>query len=313
MSYDADTYTGLDQTSVGYAPASFGDANETVPASIMFDIGGNGLATPYSGAINAIMTKQMDEIRKKSLADVSLPTGWKKRFREFMSKKNNDLLDFLKIPMMSHPTLGPGELLIRKFGNPQVTPTHASVRDIVVDVSGENVYEEINAALLSLNGENQLNNYTLHTRTLYDLYREAGEAIFTAQASLKIKLDNLDKVQGKISNLFEIDINEKYEPLLLATEEYLKKIYDKNDIQQEYNSLMAAYRRFAILKDIINMSRTFSSSQNEPICSICIQESVAFTLVPCGHTFCQGCMRKQHSECFICRGRIKERVKLYFS
>jgi hypothetical protein len=312
MSYDQD-YTGIDQTSVGYAPASFGDANETVPTSVMFDIGGNGLTAPYSGAINAIMTKQMDEIRKKSLADVSLPTGWKKRFREFMSKKNNDLLGFLNIALPAHPILGPGELLIRKFGNPQVTPNHASVRDIVVDISGENVYEELNAALLSLNGENHLNNYALHTRALYDLYREAGEAIFTAQASLKVKLDNLDKLQGKISSLFEIDVNEKYEPLLLATEEYLKQIYEKNDIEGEYNTLISAYRRFAMLKDIINMSRTFCSSQNEPMCSICIQDSVAFTFVPCGHTFCQGCMRKQHNECFICRGRIKERVKLYFS
>jgi hypothetical protein len=312
MSYEQD-YTGIDQTSVGYAPASFGDANETVPASVMFDIGGNGLSTPYSGAISAIMTKQMDEIRKKSLADVSLPTGWKKRFREFMSKKNNDLLNFLKIPMPNHPILGPGELLIRKFGNPQVTPSHVSVRDMIVDISGENVYEEINAGLLSLNGDNQLNNYALHTRTLYDLYREAGEAIFSAQASLKIKLDNLDKIQGKIANLFDIDVNDKYEPLLLATEEYLRQIYEKNDIEKQYNNVIAAYRRFAILKDIINMSRTFTSSQNEPVCSICIQEPVAFTLVPCGHTFCQGCMRKQHSECFICRGRIKERVKLYFS
>jgi len=305
-------YAGAEQIGGAYAPADFGDAQDTAPTAVMFDVGGHGLAAPYTAAVNAILTKQIDEIRKKVSAEVNLPTGWKRRLREFMSKKNNDLLDFLKVSVPQHPTLGPGELLIRKFGNPQVTPSHASVRDMVIDVSGENVHDEIHAAMLSLNGDNQISNYALHTRMLYDLYREAGEAIFEGQAALKGKLDRLDRIQGKVNHLFEIDVNEKYEPLLKVTEEYLQKIFEQADIEVEYNRVVLAYRRFSTLRDIITMSRTFLSAENEPLCSICLNETVSYALVPCGHTFCQTCMRRQYGDCFMCRNRIKDKVKLYF-
>jgi len=36
-------------------------------------------------------------------------------------------------------------------------------------------------------------------------------------------------------------------------------------------------------------------------------------IVPCGHTFCGGCAKKQNTNCYICRGQIRERIKLYFT
>ncbi len=97
-----------------------------------------------------------------------------------------------------------------------------------------------------------------------------------------------------------------------ATEEYLKKIYEESTIKEDYTALIAAYRRFASLRDIIQMSRAVVGKENEPLCTICLQDHVNYALAPCGHTYCQSCVRRQGNTCSVCRGSIKDRVKIYF-
>jgi hypothetical protein len=122
----------------------------------------------------------------------------------------------------------------------------------------------------------------------------------------------LDRVQGKLAALFDIDQNEKYEALMKANEEYLETIYKENEIEEDYKKVIQAYRRFVALRDIVTSSRGIVAQECEPLCSICLDETVAFTLTPCGHTFCQTCIRRQNGSCFICRTPIRDKVKLYF-
>jgi hypothetical protein len=298
----------------GYAPADFADAEDLRPLGAVFDIGGHGSMTPYSTAMNSVIQKHMDEIRQGVASTLNLPTGWKKRLREFISQKNNDLLDFLKLTPQNHPTLGPGEVILRRFGSPQVGPQHHSVREFVLDASGATAatIEEIEAALDAARTEGGFKGYVGQTRMLYEEYRKAGDEVLKAQAGLKVHLDRLDRVQGKLAGLFEIDANDKYEPLLKATEDYLRKIYEENKIEAEYEATIKAYRRFAALRDVVLMSRALTAQENEPICSICLQDPVVFAVSPCGHTYCQNCVRRQNNQCYMCRGPIKERVRLYF-
>jgi hypothetical protein len=302
---------GMDTAAGPYAPADFVDANEISPA--VFDIGGNGSATPYSNAVNAIVTKNHDEIKNKAISTTNLANTWKRRFRDFMSKKNNELLAFLTHTVPHHPVLGPAELLLRKFGNPQVSPTHVSVRDIIIDVSQCSVIEDLNTALLSVCGTSPLKDYAAQTVVIYDQYKEAGDSALKAQHRLKCKLDKLDRIQGKMSVLFEIDTNDKYEPLLKANEEYLRKIFDDSQIEEDYSAVIKAYRRFLTLREMVTMTRSMALQEKEPLCSICLEDSVSYTLIPCGHTFCQTCVRRQTNHCFICRTHVKEKIKLYFS
>jgi hypothetical protein len=291
-----------------FAPADFEDDQ---PTGVVFDVGGHGQDAPYSLAMNSILHKQLEEVKSKSKT-ASLSATWKRRLRDFMAKKNNDLLDFLKVTVPHHPVFGPGEILLKRFGNPQVTPNHVSVRDMVFempDISGE---ETINAFLAAAGGETPLKDYTAQTQAIFEMYREAGEDALKAQAMLKAKLDKLDRIQGKISGLFEIDPNETYEPLMQANEAYLKKVYDDTKIEEEYNNLVKAYRRFVTLREVATTARTVLAQESEPLCSICLDESVAFALNPCGHTFCQTCIRKQNGVCFMCRTHIKDKLKLFF-
>lgn len=296
----------------GFASADFGDAEDMRPLGAYFDIGGHGSSTPYSSALAGIVAKHTEEIKGKTMAALNLPSGWKKRLRDFLAVKNGDLLDFLKVNITSHPTLGPAETLLRRFGNPNVSPTHPSVRDMVLDVSGADHVAEMNRVLDTFRGEGALKDYANQTRVIFDEYRMAGDEILSAQAALKAKLDRLDRIQGRITPLLEIEGNEKYGPLMEATEEYLKKVYEECSIETDYKALIQAYRRFAVLRDIVTMSRSLVAQENEPICSICLHEPVQYALSPCGHTFCQSCLRRQAPTCFMCRTTIKDRVKLYF-
>jgi hypothetical protein len=298
-----------------FAPADFGDAEDMRPLGAVFDIGGNGSSTPYSTAINGVLQRHIEEIRNKTTSAVNAPTGWKKRLREFIGQKNTDLLDFLKLSIPSHPTLGKGDAILRRFGNPNLNPNHPSVRDLVMDASGVDLIPQIEERMGTAGDAAEgglLQKYMAQTRFMYDEYREAGDAVLKAQAELKAKLDRMDRVQGKLVGLFEIDANEKYEPLLQATEAYLQKIYSESGIEAEYKAVVEAYRRFATLRDVVLMSRALTAQENEPICSICLQDPVVFAVSPCGHTYCQNCIRRQNTSCYMCRGQIKERVRLYF-
>jgi hypothetical protein len=297
-------------TGGAFASADFGDAEELT--GVAFDIGGHGQSAPYSIAVNSIVDKQIHEIRSKVKDAANLASTWRLRFREFISKKNNEMLDFLKLSVPSHPVLGPGEILLRRFGNPQVSPFHPSVKDMVIDISGETGIEDLSSFLTGISGENAVDIFTKQTYGLYDLYKEAAMDALKAQSALKIKLDKLDKVQSKISGLFEIQSNEAYEPFLKAGEAYLKNVYEESKFEEDYMNVVKAYRKFVSLREVVISARTVLAQESEPLCSICLEETVSYAISPCGHTFCQGCSRKQNGSCFVCRTGIHSKLKLYF-
>jgi hypothetical protein len=300
------------------APANFEDSEEVsdmTPLDAIFDIGGYGSRTPYSSCVDAVLHKHKDELVTKALTALELNTNWKNRLKEFMNMKNNDLLKFLNIKVESHPHIGAAEVILRRFGNPQIYPNHPSVRDFVLDNSGVQVIiEEVSQALEAKRegAEGGIKGYVAQTTHLYEMYQKAGEEVLKIEGQLKRKLQKLDRIQGKLSPLFEIDKNEKFQPLMEATEVYLAKIFNDSQIKDDYEKVIEAYRRFAVLRDIVSMSRAIQIHESHPLCSICLHEQVTYALAPCGHTFCTGCMRQQNSACYMCRGAIKDRVKLYF-
>jgi hypothetical protein len=322
MSFTLSLNGGVSFTGLGgseFAPASFDDAEESRPTAAMFDIGGHSLSSPYTSAVQAMLSKHTAEIRGRTDMQLQLGIGgWKKRLREFLTRKHEKLLGWLGSSVPSHHALGPGEVLLRRFTNPAVIASpqsHPSVRDLVLDVSGEDVMADIGAALTTLRDASPTDGvqaYAAQTRLLFEEYRIAGEAVGAAQDALLLKLDHLDRVQGKLAHLFDIEPTERWEPLMEATEAYLSSLYERHAFEAEYKTLIAAYRRFAVLRELFLMTRMVDAHDREPTCSICLTEKVGYCLTPCGHTFCGTCVRRQGSSCPYCRSQIKERVKLYF-
>jgi hypothetical protein len=254
----------------------------------------------------------VDELKQKAAASVSIPTGWKKRLRDFLSAKNTQLLDFLSLSIPSHPTLGKGEMILRKFGNVNLHANHPTVRDLVLDSSGVDVTGDIAAGLMALRTADGMKDFIAAVRYIQDQYREAGEEALKQEAAFRAKIETLDKLQGRLAMLFDLDPTEKYQPLMEATEEYLETVFKKNQIEEAYRAFISAYRKFIALRDVVLMTRAVTAQEAEPLCTICLQESVGYAMAPCGHTFCATCTRKQVGMCFVCRGVVREKVKLFF-
>ena len=296
-----------------FSQANFEDADDQRPLGAIFDIGGNGSASPYTTAGNGLIQKHLDEIKQKVANTLALPSGWKSRLRDFLSKKNTELLDYLKLSINSHPSLGKGEAILRRFGNVTINAKHPSIRELVLDVSGANRVAEIETILVGIRTDNSLTNFTEIVRYVYEEYRIAGEAALTAEGVLKSRLATLDKLQGKVVALLELDPTEAYQPLMESSEAYLKTVFEKNQIGEAYGALIEAYRRFLTVRDIVVMMRAVQSNENEPLCTICLEDPVLYCVSPCGHTYCNNCIKKQLGACFMCRTPIKDKIKLFFS
>ena len=143
---------------------------------------------------------------------------------------------------------------------------------------------------------------------------EAGIEALNYEAELKTKMAIFDNFQGKVAALFDLDPgSDKYFPLLQVSEEYLGTIFEKNQIKETYANFIEAYRKFITLRDIVALIRTVQSNENEPICTICIQETVVFCMNPCGHTYCHSCSQRQAGPCFVCRTPVKDKIRIFFN
>lgn len=294
----------------GFSPADFGDAEDIRPLQIQFDPTGLGLNDPYSTLVSNALQRQTVEIKDKTSNPSPTPVQWRRRLREFMSLKNEDLINTLKKPLGTQSPLGRADLFVSKFGRPDFSATHASLQHIHLDLSGSMI-PKLEQELLAV-GPSNAKQIQDQVRWLYDSYRAAGDECLKKEADLKLRLDILDKTYQKIIGFCDLPANEDSEKLAEAVEAYIKKIFTDNAIEEHYAATIEAYRRFAALRELIQTFRFTDLQDKEPLCSICLTESVGFVLAPCGHTYCGTCLKRQTSICYMCRASIRDRVKIFF-
>lgn len=296
-----------------YAPADFADAEETRPLEVLLDPTGQGSSAPYTMVVYNSLARHTQEIRDKSTLPPLTANSWRKRIRDFLQQKNEDLLGFLRKPLAQHPTLSQAEGYLRRFGRPDFHATMPALRDISLDVSGTSLIAALEQELQQAKGCGLT--FPLladQIKWIYDNYKQAGEEILTQDAILKQRLDVLNKSQQVLISVLELPTNDATLQLTQSVESFLAKVYEKNNIEEPYTALIKAFRRFAALREIVQFLRHTETMDKEPLCSICLSEPVAFALSPCGHTFCQTCSKRQMTLCYVCRGQIRERIKIFF-
>ena len=297
--------TGFSSTTP-FGPADFPDANEVSISQYSFSD-----ETSYSIAIDNAITKQLNEIKDKQDQSITVQNAWKKRIREFLITKNSKLLEFLTCKLKKHPVLSSIEHFFQKFSKSNIK-YNQSLRDIVLDISNNNISEEMDALCIS-NEFLTLPRYVEQTKFIMEQYKLVAEKILDQENLLKIKLSSLDSLQSKIGSIQSLSHNEFYEELMNATEKYIGKIFDDNAIENDYNELIENYRKFLYLREVIKVIRLPELTEKEPLCTICFNDQVSYVFVPCGHTYCVSCSKKQFNSCSICRSSISDRVKLYFT
>lgn len=294
-----------------YAPANFDNAE--IPLEPALDITGGGGSTlvPYSQLVNNVLNRNLYEIKEKTTPPVPIPGHWKKRIREFMMNKNEDLVKYLKKPIPPNSPFGKSEHFLSKFGRQDFHPRHPSLDNLSLDVSGNSYMAKVEEEIKSIGPSSPIQ-IIEQVKYLYESYRNAGDEALRQENNLRMRLDTLDKTYQKIIAINQLPSNEHSDKLGQAIEVYIKKVVEDNQIEDQYKNTVESYRKFLAYRELMHIFRFADLQDKEPLCMICLEESVMFALNPCGHTFCNNCVKKQLSTCYMCRTGIKDRIRIYF-
>jgi hypothetical protein len=302
-----------------YASADFQDAEATRPeAANMESLGGNRDA--IQGIVQQSLTRHLTEAlpptASPSLTSYSTQTNnWRKRLREMMIRQNETVLGFLHRPPADHATIGPVEQALRRYAIREDIDTHVlkPLKQLLVDISGAQQIQEEVESILATKGPSTQIQLKAQVNALIELYKDTGDKLLECENQLKLRLEKMDKVQRRVGSVMELQTNEATPDVVSALEHYLKISFRDVSIEPLYKNLLFLYQKHIALREAIAVFKTGSQLVSEPICPICITDSVTTAIVPCGHTFCNSCARRMAMECGVCRGRIRERMKLYFT
>jgi len=304
-----------------YASANFGDADETRPnGASMEALGGNN--DPIQGIVQQTLSRNITEgmpaQSSPQLSSYSIHTNnWRKRLREMMIKQNETILNFLFRPSTDHSVVGPVQQALRRYAIREDIDVNSirTFKQVLGDLSGnqlQQIQNEIEECILK-KGTSSLANLRAQVNALIELYKETGEKLLECENQLKIRLEKMDKIQRRVSTVIELQTNEAMPELVASLESYLKVSFRDMGVESQYKNLLYLYQKHISLREAIHMFKTGSQITNEPMCPICLGDSVAMAIVPCGHTFCVTCARRMMHECGVCRGKIRDRMKLFFT
>ncbi len=299
----------------GFSPADFLDAEETRPTELLLDPTGNGTSTPYTTVVNNTLYRHLAEVREVNVQPTIVPVSWRKKLREFMITKNEDLLSFLSKRLPESSPLYRVETFMKKYGRAEgIMTNNNGNKDKFLDISGEDrvLYLDELEVQLQEHGKSKYVEVILQVKFMIDSYRETGEKIINLENVLRSKLDILDKAISKLGAITNLGQNAAFPALLNSVQEYLNLIFEENQIEATYKELVQTYKKLFFLREALQFLWTLEGAQREPLCAICFNESVQFALVPCGHTFCATCCKRQITACYVCRVNVREKIKLFF-
>lgn len=297
-----------------YAPADFPDSEDTRPPESYLDSGSQSPATIYSSVINNSLQRHVRDIKDRHSGPVNYANNWKKKVRDVFLRGNETVLAYLAKTTASHPTIGQVENLIRRFSRNDFTgQPNQLLKDLVADLSGVDSTTFINDRLRAKLQENPMLSLVEQVKEVYEIYRELMDQIIEVDLRIRQKLNLLDKIQPRLVMLLDLGVNETTTELQANIETYLTKVYEDNNPEADYKELLVLYKKFMSLRDLVNLLRLSSGPEKEPICGICLNDSVTHVLVPCGHTYCDGCVRRQARTCFVCRQNTSQAIRVFFT
>ena len=312
MAHSGIAHSGIAQNSIEYVPAewdhsmddSFSEMEDYIPGK-------------YKSTVTTILSKHCLEI-KSVVEDIAYThtQASKKKLKELITKHNNELFLFMEHPEKLPQMITSADAIFRKYGQEPPTikghTTQQLLKDLHLDMSMSHVMTELNEGIHKLQGEGKIEDFMKQLRWIFHQYRAIGEEVIRLETNLFQKMEMLDKLHSRIQIVNGLSSNEALPELIEAITKYTNKIYATSHFEDIYKALVEEYKKWNICRQIISSSNLLRPAA-EPHCTICLLEPISCAIVPCGHTFCGNCSKKQNTTCYICRGQIRERMKLYFT
>lgn len=292
-----------------FAPANF-ETTEEYPGFFAERLpGSEGIQDIVSQSLTRHIDEKNDMFR--------LATGWKKGLREMMVTQTESVLEFLVKPSSEQAILGKVESLLQKYSLRKEVD-HSSIKTLgeLLETSPVIDDPELNMdvnTIMEKKGWPSLQDLRSQTSYLINLYKELGNKILEYENQLKLRLDKIDLLHKQVTSILQLKVNDATEGLVSGMTTYIQKEVQEYNIEFYYKSLIFMYKRHLQLRDSIQLFTVGSSLPSEPVCAICLTDSISHTIVPCGHTFCTLCCRRMVHECSICRSKIQNRMKIYIS
>jgi hypothetical protein len=275
----------------------------------------------FKSTISNILSKHCAEVKSSSDEIVQpIISLSKKKLKELITRHNNEIFSFMSRPDRTPHMLGLAETIFRRYGHdvPSIKGNNTGnvLRDLNLDASMCSVtafFDEglkKNASATDVSG---LDDFLRQTRWMFNQYRIIGEEVIRLETILYQKIDLLDKLNSRCPMITSLANNEVLPELIESFAKYADSIYKTTQIEDSYKELVEAYKKWNICRQIISLHNNFRNETHDPQCAICLTDPVCMTIVPCGHTFCGNCIKKQNTTCYICRGTIRERVRLFFT
>ena len=286
-----------------FAPADFmdlnagsGGANES-----------NRLVTNLAN-VRGAQQRFMNEVQGATVADErDWIRVWRKKIKETVTRFNDSFFDFLvkDSEKKDQETVVKMKGLIARMSNIPASG-RAYFPELGWDISMNSVVEELETDLGL-----QLNEFKESQKKLTRVYSETLKELFLIDARLQEKISKMNQLVDKVQALMLIEANAELTALAEPTANYLAAVLKNNDISSDFVLFMITYKRWIALYDTIQITRVTSPAA-APMCCICAVADVTHAMIPCGHTFCSGCINKQMSLCYICRTSVRDRLKLHF-
>jgi hypothetical protein len=292
-----------------FAPANF-ETTEEYPGFFAERLpGSEGIQDIVSQSLTRHIDEKNDMFR--------LATGWKKGLREMMVTQTESVLEFLVKPSSEQAILGKVESLLQKYSLRKEVD-HSSIKTLgeLLETSPVIDDPELNMdvnTIMEKKGWPSLQDLRSQTSYLINLYKELGNKILEYENQLKLRLDKIDLLHKQVTSILQLKVNDTTEGLVAEMTKYIQKEVEEFNIEFYYKSLVFMYKRHLRLRDAIQLFTVGSCIPSEPVCAICLTDSISHTIVPCGHTFCTLCCRRMVHECSICRSKIQNRMKIYIS
>lgn len=275
----------------------------------------------YTSSIQTIFSRHATDIRA-SAEPILQPLHQisKRRIRELVAAQNKDLFGFFQHPERSPSALGIAETIFRKYGHdlPVTQRTMSSIsRELNLDVSMNAAITAIESAMDKAcapgSSSSSIHQLTTQLKWIFGQYKQAGDEVMRLEALLNQKTEVLDRLHQRTPLITNLTTNEALTPLLDAFHVYMKEVFESNKFEETYKDLAEAYKKWHVLREIVTVQQLSGGGKEEPLCAVCLTDPVAHAIVPCGHTFCAGCVRRIGTSCFLCRTAVREKIRLFFT
>ena len=262
---------------------------------------------PMTTALHNITTRNLHEISTAYPDEKQFLRTWRRQLNDCMQLHSANLVRFLLVSsdLTDAPLIKRCNEVLTKYSKPTWNFA-SSIRDLSMNLCMEETIADVGTEL-GMTANEMCKKMKMAIR----LYTDSVTALCLAEGRLEEKLKRIETIMTRINELMFLDPNSALEQLGEPVQKYLSSILEKISLEEDYNEIMAQYKKFVALRSIVLLGNFQKSAV--PTCTICMTKEVASVITPCGHTYCEECSKVQVTACFICRVQIRDRVKLYFS